>query len=157
MAKEEKVLKFKKSKEIEMEEDGVERMLRLEKRSYVRNVRTLKKEYLEFERKSRSKRKIIEKFAFYKLFEYNMLCREAFWCFKIKSLEKIDAVGLCEHDEKSIYLDRETIQLCDINMLKEIVLHELSHAMTLPSMGHNKVWRAVYKTIGGNLKLAPKI
>lgn len=157
MAKEEKVLKFKKSKEIEMEEDGVERMLRLEKRYHLKSVQKLKKEYLEFERKSRSKRKIIEKFAFYKLFEYNMLSSEAFWCFKIKSLERIGAVGLCEHKKQTIYVDREILQLCDINKLKEIVLHELSHALTLPSMGHNKVWRAVYKTVGGNLKLAPKI
>jgi hypothetical protein len=54
-------------------------------------------------------------------------------------------------------VDRESIQLSDIHMLKEIVLHERSHTLTLPSMGYNKVWRAVYKTIGGNLKLAPKI
>ena len=157
MAKEEKVLKFKKTKEIEMEEDEVEKMLFLEKRYHLKSVQKLKKEYLEFERKSRSKRKIIEKFAFYKLFEYNMLCSDAFWCFKIKSLESIGAVGLCEHKKQTIYVDREILQLCDINKLKEIVLHELSHALTLPSMGHNKVWRAVYKTVGGNLKLAPKI
>jgi hypothetical protein len=140
-----------------MEEDGVERMLLLEKRYHSKSVQKLRKEYMEFESISRSKRKIIEKFAFYKLFEYNMLCREVFWCFKIKSLERIGAVGLCEHKKQTIYIDREILQLCDINKLKEIVLHELSHALTLPSMGHNKVWRAVYKTVGGNMKLAPKI
>lgn len=60
--------------------------------------------------------------------------------------------GMCDYEERAIYL---SVHLCQLNDLRQVMLttlHEVAHALVGPGHGHDAVWAARALEIGGDGK-----
>lgn len=121
------------------------------------NEQRLRANFEDTLKKSKSTRKIITAYAYWKLCQFHLLDDSCYWNFEIKSLRDIEAAGSCNYAEQTIYLDSFWLYMVELDYLQEIVLHEIAHALVSRHLKHGKIWRAVYKAIGGNIKNAPPL
>lgn len=56
--------------------------------------------------------------------------------------------GSCSHHLKRIRLSKAFVFANDINMVTEVILHEIAHALVSNKHGHDKVWRTMAKELG---------
>lgn len=70
------------------------------------------------------------------------------WAFKFDSAKR--RFGLCSHRNRTISLSGYMTELADRAMVKEVLLHEIAHALVGAGNGHNSVWRNKYMELGGN-------
>lgn len=69
------------------------------------------------------------------------------WSFKFDGSRQ--RFGLCHHSRKTISLSRHLVALNPDHEVKLTLLHEIAHALT-PGHGHDSVWSAKSKAIGGS-------
>lgn len=56
--------------------------------------------------------------------------------------------GYCCFNPRIISLSKNLVQLNDRNIVKNVILHEIAHALVGPRNGHNWVWRQTAIEIG---------
>jgi hypothetical protein len=67
------------------------------------------------------------------------------WHIEVADLQS--ALGLCDYERKTIMIDKSRFWLLSWEQLKEIILHEVAHALC-PGHGHDEVWKAKAIEIG---------
>ena len=68
------------------------------------------------------------------------------WTFRLDRARR--RAGLCRHDAREISLSVLLTALYDEADVREVVLHEIAHALVGARHGHNAVWRATARRIG---------
>lgn len=70
------------------------------------------------------------------------------WGFAVDN--SVSRAGCCHYDTKTISLSRHLVAnpRHAINDVKNILLHEIAHALVGPAVGHGSVWRAMAIQIG---------
>jgi len=61
--------------------------------------------------------------------------------------------GICYENKKTISISRHYIKRNNWNNIKNIILHEISHAIVGNINGHNEKWLKTFKKLGGNGKM----
>ncbi len=56
--------------------------------------------------------------------------------------------GYCRYQPKVISLSYELVGANDVVEVKDVILHEIAHAIVGPGNGHNYVWRQAARRIG---------
>lgn len=56
--------------------------------------------------------------------------------------------GTCRFTERAITLSRPLTELYEPERVREVVLHEIAHALVGPAHGHDATWRATARRIG---------
>lgn len=56
--------------------------------------------------------------------------------------------GTCRHARRTLTLSRPLIELYEPGRVREVVLHEIAHALVGPEHGHDATWRAAARAIG---------
>lgn len=69
------------------------------------------------------------------------------WRFKFDAARKRG--GLCSHSEKTISLSRYLAPAWGDAEVRDVILHEIAHALVGPGMGHGVVWQRKLLSIGG--------
>jgi predicted SprT family Zn-dependent metalloprotease len=59
-------------------------------------------------------------------------------------------LGVCRHRQRVIVLSTAFVTLNDEPTVRDIVLHELAHALVGPGHGHDAVWQAKAVELGAN-------
>ncbi len=59
-------------------------------------------------------------------------------------------LGLCKHRQKIIILSAAFVELNEDDVLRDIVLHEIAHALVGPGHGHDRVWKQQAVDLGAN-------
>lgn len=57
--------------------------------------------------------------------------------------------GLCQHDERTVTLSALAVERWTWPEVEELVVHELAHALLGPGAGHDRVWKAKVRSLGG--------
>lgn len=65
---------------------------------------------------------------------------------------KLTALGQCNYTQKKILLSKPLTEVNNEQILREVVLHEIAHALTPSWAGHNSVWKEKCIEIGGTGK-----
>lgn len=65
------------------------------------------------------------------------------WCNHVK------AAGICDYQNRTIWLSRPVTLLNTEEMVRNTILHEIAHALT-PGDGHGHQWKAACVRIGAN-------
>src|SRR5687768_3581603 len=60
-------------------------------------------------------------------------------------------LGACHYTTKRVTMSRHLVQNCDDAEVREVLLHEIAHALT-PGHNHDGVWRAKLIEMGGTGK-----
>ena len=61
------------------------------------------------------------------------------WKIKINK-SRVDC-GVCDFDEKTIYFSEYFLKLNRIKQIKDIILHEIAHAILPIEAGHSQIWK----------------
>lgn len=65
--------------------------------------------------------------------------------------------GSCDYSSKEIRLAVSSMLAYDDEDVRQVIIHEMAHALLPPGAGHEKLWRAKVKELGGvPKKFAPK-
>ena len=56
--------------------------------------------------------------------------------------------GGCQHNIRLIRLSKNLVLLNEVSVVKNVILHEIAHALVSPKYGHNWVWREKALEIG---------
>jgi len=56
--------------------------------------------------------------------------------------------GLCDHQKRTITISQPLSLINDEPVVRDIVLHEIAHALAGSTAGHGKAWIAIAKSIG---------
>lgn len=56
--------------------------------------------------------------------------------------------GRCNHGRKEISLSRFLVQLNDESKVRDVILHEIAHALAGPGYGHRQEWKLICRRIG---------
>jgi predicted SprT family Zn-dependent metalloprotease len=59
-------------------------------------------------------------------------------------------LGVCKHHQRLITLATSFVELNDDATVRDIILHEIAHALVGPGHGHDATWRAKAVEIGAN-------
>lgn len=59
-------------------------------------------------------------------------------------------LGVCKHRQKLITLSSAFVSLNDDATVRDIILHELAHALVGPGHGHDAVWKQQAVDLGAN-------
>ncbi|CAN1510244.1 SprT-like [Methylophilaceae bacterium] len=70
------------------------------------------------------------------------------WTFKFD--DAVQRFGCCDYMNKTISLSRHLVWLNGANEVKNIILHEIAHALVGYRHGHDKVWKQKAIAIGCN-------
>jgi hypothetical protein len=73
------------------------------------------------------------------------------WGVKIEDARR--RVARCYRGTRTIALSRVYVLANDVEVVKDIILHEIAHALTFG--GHDAEWRAKYMMLGGSGDLVP--
>lgn len=65
---------------------------------------------------------------------------------------KLTAFGQCNYTAKKILLSKPLTEVNNEQILREVILHEIAHALTHSWDGHNSVWKEKCIEIGGTGK-----
>lgn len=65
---------------------------------------------------------------------------------------KLTALGQCNYTQKKILLSKPLTEVNNEQILREVVLHEIAHALTPSWAGHNSIWKEKCLEIGGTGK-----
>lgn len=76
--------------------------------------------------------------------EHNLL--NAGWSFKFDNAVK--RMGLCNHTRKTLSLSRFFVSAATEHQMRQIMLHEIAHALLPHSAGHSFLWKAKAASIG---------
>jgi len=68
------------------------------------------------------------------------------WRFKFARGKSL--LGNCNYGLKRITLSKYFVYLNEWNEVKDVILHEIAHALVGPGHGHNHVWRNKCREIG---------
>jgi len=68
------------------------------------------------------------------------------WTFRFDRARR--RAGLCRYDRREISLSGPLAELYDEADVREVVLHEVAHALAGARHGHDAVWRATARSIG---------
>jgi len=68
------------------------------------------------------------------------------WGFKFD--RSVRRFGLCSYRRKTIYLSKKLTLLNDMNIVKNVILHEIAHALVNSHNGHNEIWEHKALSIG---------
>ncbi|MFC7878147.1 SprT-like domain-containing protein [Isoptericola sp. NPDC057391] len=68
------------------------------------------------------------------------------WTFRFDRARR--RAGLCRYDRREISLSGPLAELYDEADVREVVLHEIAHALAGARHGHDAVWRATARSIG---------
>ncbi|SKC45925.1 SprT-like domain-containing protein [Krasilnikoviella flava] len=68
------------------------------------------------------------------------------WTFRFDRARR--RAGLCRYDRREISLSGPLTELYDEADVREVVLHEIAHALAGARHGHDSVWRATARSIG---------
>ena len=68
---------------------------------------------------------------------------------KVKINNRKSAFGICDYSNKQIELSRILIPEMIDNAIKNVIIHEIAHALTR-GHGHDKVWKKKCLELGGN-------
>jgi len=68
------------------------------------------------------------------------------WTFRFGKGKRI--FGTCSHGKKEISLSSVLSLLNDESVVRNIILHEIAHALVDVKHGHDDTWRAMCRTIG---------
>ena len=58
--------------------------------------------------------------------------------------------GQCRHRDRTITMSRHLVPTWTEEQVREILLHEIAHAMVGSGHGHDATWRNQYRALGGN-------
>ena len=89
-------------------------------------------------------KKLAEQFAAEKLLEHKLTQKK--WIFSWNTRKK--AVGLCNYKRKIIFYSEEFFKISTEAQFKDVILHEIAHALVGPGNGHNEVWKKMCIKIG---------
>ena len=70
----------------------------------------------------------------------------AHWSFTFDSGKR--RAGLCNYTERKISLSRHLVMLHDVDQAKQVLWHEVAHALSGKNEGHGKKWLATAKSLG---------
>lgn len=56
--------------------------------------------------------------------------------------------GYCSHYERKISLSKYLVELNEYVRVRDIILHEIAHALVGPRNGHNEIWKQKALSIG---------
>lgn len=59
-------------------------------------------------------------------------------------------LGVCKHRQKVIVLSTSFVTLNTDDVVRDIILHELAHALVGPGHGHDAIWKAKAVELGAN-------
>src|SRR5581483_6001841 len=57
-------------------------------------------------------------------------------------------MGVCRHSRKRIELSRHFVEVNSDELIRDVILHEIAHALVGPMHGHDDVWRQKCLEIG---------
>jgi hypothetical protein len=57
--------------------------------------------------------------------------------------------GLCQHNERTVTLSAVAVQRWTWPEVEGLVIHELAHALLGPGAGHDRLWKAKVRSLGG--------
>ena len=84
----------------------------------------------------------IQSYAEAKLLEHDLTD----WQFKFGKSKR--AVGMCKFKPKVIEISKHWIVLLEDDEIKDVILHEIAHALTPHDKGHCNAWKAACRRIG---------
>lgn len=58
--------------------------------------------------------------------------------------------GYCHHKEHTISLSRPLLALYEMDTVKDVILHEIAHALAGPKQAHNQEWKKWAVRVGAN-------
>lgn len=61
-----------------------------------------------------------------------------------------NTLGTCYHHNKTILINQVCLYVLSFKQTKELILHEIAHALFTPSEGHNENWKRLCLEIGGD-------
>jgi len=70
------------------------------------------------------------------------------WSFRLGNTRR--AIGRCIHRKKFIEISRHYIPLLSDDEVKDVILHEIAHAIAGYKAGHGPKWKEVAKMIGAD-------
>ena len=70
------------------------------------------------------------------------------WNFKFDAAKR--RLGVCRHQSRTIGLSVAYLSLATKNEIKDVILHEIAHALVGKGHGHDNVWRNKLIEIGGD-------
>lgn len=68
------------------------------------------------------------------------------WSFQLDRAKK--RAGRCNHTYKIISLSESFVQYNSEEDVKDIILHEIAHAIAGPKQGHGDIWKNICRQIG---------
>jgi predicted SprT family Zn-dependent metalloprotease len=68
------------------------------------------------------------------------------WSFAFDSAKK--RLGECKWETNEISLSRYFVDLHSLDEIRQVLLHEVAHALSGPNAGHNKKWKDTATRIG---------
>lgn len=68
------------------------------------------------------------------------------WTFGLNRAKR--RLGVCHYDRKRIELSRHLVLLNDDEVVREVLLHEIAHALAGREAGHGEKWRQIALRIG---------
>jgi predicted SprT family Zn-dependent metalloprotease len=60
----------------------------------------------------------------------------------------IRRAGLCNYSQKRITISRHLVEAADMQVVEQVLLHEIAHALCGQAAGHGKVWKAKASELG---------
>ena len=85
------------------------------------------------------------------------LCQEALVAYNLSGWEvRWDRAkrraGYCSHRDKAISFSRVLVPLYPVEVLRDVVLHEVAHAIAGPRAAHGAAWKKVAQELGATPK-----
>lgn len=68
------------------------------------------------------------------------------WRFEFSNTKR--QIGVCEYRSKTIKLSQRWAEVLEDAEIKDVILHEIAHALTPHDPPHGKAWQAVCRRIG---------
>lgn len=68
------------------------------------------------------------------------------WMFDFDS--SVSRFGICKYSVKIISLSKKLVELNDEEIVRQVILHEIAHAMVGHKAGHGQLWKDVARSIG---------
>tara|TARA_R110000824_G_scaffold180896_1_gene361465 strand:+ start:1819 stop:2307 length:489 start_codon:yes stop_codon:yes gene_type:complete len=87
----------------------------------------------------------LKEFALEQMKEHGLI--EEGWSF-VWDTKAVRRYGQCRYGDKEVGVTRKLANLNSIEESKDVVLHEIAHALTGPGHGHNLTWKRMCRKVG---------